>query len=279
LWGTVGGQRVNGLSPATAHAVQVDQNGQPIGCLLQMDANLVTTSSSVSWLDGTTHPGLQSPACSATSPNGVAFDSHFTTSTPFPINAYTNAEDPTCAPPTRFAGNGVEKGDPQGLPGGCTRDIVHRFYQEQYQLDGGKQDRYPTGSDAAGLTQGYYDTTQLPVYQYLHGSGAPNYVIADNFFQGAFGGSFLNHQYLIAAQAPQWDTAQQPVPAGKNSVLDAAGLGILQLLNAGMKDDVIGRQLGISERTVRRRLAQLAAGLGASSRFQIGAQAARRGWV
>ena len=29
-----------------------------------------------------------------------------------------------------------------GLPGGCTRDLVHRFYQEQYQLDGGEQDRY-----------------------------------------------------------------------------------------------------------------------------------------
>ena len=34
--------------------------------------------------------------------------------------------------------------------GGCTRDLVHRFYQEQYQLDGGKQDRYTTGSDALG---------------------------------------------------------------------------------------------------------------------------------
>jgi DNA-binding NarL/FixJ family response regulator len=46
-----------------------------------------------------------------------------------------------------------------------------------------------------------------------------------------------------------------------------------------MKDDVIARQLGISERTVRRRVADLAARLGAASRFQIGAQAARRGWV
>jgi phospholipase C len=61
------------------------------------------------------------------------------------------------------------------------------------------------------------------MYRYLHGQGAPNYVIADNFFQAAFGGSFLNHQYLIAAQARPWDTAQLAVPAGKNSVLDAAG--------------------------------------------------------
>ena len=48
-------------------------------------------------------------------------------------------------------------------------------------------------------------------------------MIADNFFQAAFGGSFLNHQYLVAAQAPRWDTSQSAVPAGKNSVLDAAG--------------------------------------------------------
>ena len=92
--------------------------------------------------------------------------------------------------------------DAPGLPGGCTRDLVHRFYQEQYQLDGGKQDRYMTGTDAVGLTMGYYDTKQLPIYQYLHAHGAPNYVIADHFFQAAFGGSFLNHQWLIAARAP-----------------------------------------------------------------------------
>ena len=45
---------------------------------------------------------------------------------------------------------------------------MHRFYQEQYQIDGGKQDRYVTGSDAVGLTMGHYDTKQLPIYQYLH---------------------------------------------------------------------------------------------------------------
>jgi acid phosphatase len=223
LWGDVGHQKVNGLPKAQAGATQVDQSGSPIGCLLQNDANLVTTTASVKWLDGSTHPGLLSPECSATTPNGVAFDSHFTSSMPFSINDYVSPSDATCPPKTVFAANGVENGDPQGLPGGCTRDIVHRFYQEQYQLDSGKQDRYSTGSDAAGLTQGHYDTTQLPVYQYLHGHGAPNYVIADDFFQAAFGGSFLNHQYLIAARAPQWDTAQLAIPAGKNSVLDAAG--------------------------------------------------------
>ena len=77
---------------------------------------------------------------------------------------------------------------------------MHKFYQEQYQLNGGAQNRYMVGSDAIGLTMGQYDTTQLPVYKWLHGQNHPNYVIADNFFQAAFGGSFLNHQFLIAAR-------------------------------------------------------------------------------
>jgi len=36
-------------------------------------------------------------------------------------------------------------------PHPSSRDLVHRFYQEQYQLNGGRQDRYVTGSDAVGL--------------------------------------------------------------------------------------------------------------------------------
>ena len=34
----------------------------------------------------------------------------------------------------------------------------------------------------------------------------PSYVIADNFFQAAFGGSFLNHQWLVAAATPVWSS-------------------------------------------------------------------------
>src|SRR5207253_10020034 len=55
-----------------------------------------------------------------------------------------------------------------------------------------------TGSDSAGMSMGVFDTQALPVYHYLHGSGHPKYAILDNFFHAAFGGSFLNHQWLIA---------------------------------------------------------------------------------
>ena len=70
--------------------------------------------------------------------------------------------------------------------------------------------RYVTGSDSVGMTLGYYDTTELPIYEYLHANGAPNYVIADHFFQAAFGGSYLNHQYLIAAAAADLPGATRP---------------------------------------------------------------------
>src|SRR5438270_480327 len=83
------------------------------------------------------------------------------------------------------------------------RDLVHKYYQEQYQLDGGKLDRYVTGSDAAGLALGVYRTRDLPIYRYFQGIGAPRRLIADRFFQGAFGGSFLNHQWLVAAHTPE----------------------------------------------------------------------------
>ncbi|MEI6649272.1 MAG: acid phosphatase [Actinomycetes bacterium] len=188
-WGTVNGQKVNGLSNASATSLnQVNQDGKPFTCLLQNDVNLVTSvAGGANCTDSTT---------------ATTFTSLFPNA-PFKITNYIAPTATTCAAPGSFAAHGLVTG--AGLPNGCTEDLVHRFYQEQYQIDGGKMDRYVTGSDAVGLTMGYYDTTQLPIYQYLNGTSAPKYVVADNFFQAAFGGSFLNHQWLIAAQSPKWE--------------------------------------------------------------------------
>jgi hypothetical protein len=49
-------------------------------------------------------------------------------------------------------------------------DLVHRFYQEQAQIDGGKMDKFVTVSDAKGLSLGYYPTGPLPMVQ-LAGAG------------------------------------------------------------------------------------------------------------
>jgi acid phosphatase len=191
LWGRVHGDTVEGLSQAPAsHTVQVAQGGAPYTCLKQNDVNLTTPP-----LPGT-----------CTDPRPAVGTTAFTNQ-PFAIDRYIPSTARTCPAPGMFAPNGVP--DPTGLPGGCTRDLVHRFYQEQFQIDGGRQDRYVQGSDAVGLVMGYYDTTQLPIYQYLHGNHSPNYVVADHFFQGMFGGSFLNHQGLIAAQPPIFPNADR----------------------------------------------------------------------
>jgi phospholipase C len=72
---------------------------------------------------------------------------------------------------------------------------------------------------------GHYDTTALPVYKYLHAPGHPSYAIADDFFQSAFGGSFLNHQWLVAAATPVWPNAVNDGGADDlHSVVDANGM-------------------------------------------------------
>jgi phospholipase C len=201
-----GWEGVNGLSQATtAQKTQVNQNGVPFTCLLQLDVNLAAL-----------------PQTCTDSTTGSTFTSAFT-NTPFTIDNYIKPTDTTCPPNPNAAfssPNGFKNGT--GSPGGCTRDIVHEFYQEQYQLNNGAQNRYPTGSDAAGLTQGVYNTKALPIYAYLHSAGHPRYVIADNFFQAAFGGSFLNHQFLIAAQAPVYPNA----PANLHSIIDSNGMPV-----------------------------------------------------
>ena len=54
---------------------------------------------------------------------------------------------------------------------------------------------------------------------------------------------------------------------------------LLRQLAAGAKDEQIARTLGLSLRTVRRRVADLMIELGADTRFQAGVEAARRGWL
>jgi len=54
---------------------------------------------------------------------------------------------------------------------------------------------------------------------------------------------------------------------------------LLEQLMAGATDEVIARKLGISLRTVRRRVAGLMTELGVDTRFQAGVEAVRRGWL
>ena len=122
-----------------------------------------------------------------------------------------------------------------------TRDLVHRFYQNQEQINGGKNDMFAALSDAGGLVMGYYDGSQLPMWKI-----AQQYTLADHFFMAAFGGSFLNHMWLVCACTPVFPNAPDNLKAklGDNGKLMrkptsplSALSGPVQLLDGDLTPD------------------------------------------
>ena len=113
---------------------------------------------------------------------------------------------------------------------------IHAFFHNQEQIDGGRNDLFAAMSTVGGWTMGYYDGSAFRLWQW-----AREYTLADRFFMGAFGGSYLNHQYLICACAPRHENA----PAAMRAVLDANGkltrkpgspsanVGAVQVVSAG----------------------------------------------
>ena len=100
------------------------------------------------------------------------------------------------------------------LSTGIVPSPTHLFYNNQEQINGGKNNRFASMSAVGGWVMGHYDGSQFRLWQWAH-----DYTLADNFFMGAFGGSYLNHQYLVCACAPQFEAA----PAYMRASLDAQG--------------------------------------------------------
>ncbi|AOK56267.1 acid phosphatase [Burkholderia stagnalis] len=124
--------------------------------------------------------------------------------------------------------------DAQGKPlpnNVITRDLWHRFYQNQMQINAGRNDQFAAWADSGGLVMGHYrnsaDTLRL-------WNLARQYTLCDNFFMAAFGGSWLNHMYLISAQAPLYPDAHKHPQAKK-------------LLSVVEGDDPTGTRLKVAD--------------------------------
>jgi acid phosphatase len=120
--------------------------------------------------------------------------------------------------------------DPKGFAqslGVVTRDLWHRFYQNQMQIHGGKNDGFAAWADSGALVMGHYDGSKLRMW-----SVAQQYVLADNFFMGAFGGSFLNHQWLICACIPRYPHADQSPARGQIAAVEADGVTLKLAANS-----------------------------------------------
>jgi phospholipase C len=120
--------------------------------------------------------------------------------------------------------------DPKGFATGLnvtTHDLWHRFYQNQMQIDGGRNDRFVAWADSGGLVVGHYHGSSLPMWAI-----AKKYVLADNFFTGAFGGSFLNHMYLACACAPIYPDADKSPAKPSIAVVAKDGVTLVQAANS-----------------------------------------------
>ena len=97
-----------------------------------------------------------------------------------------------------------------------TRDLWHLFYQNQMQINGGKNDGFVAWGNTGGMVMGYYGDTAktLGLHQL-----ARQYTLCDNFFMAAFGGSYMNHQFLIAGRPAEFPNAANSAAKKKIVVL------------------------------------------------------------
>jgi acid phosphatase len=110
------------------------------------------------------------------------------------------------------------------LPGSVvTRDLWHRFYQNQMQINGGKNDGFAAWGDTGGMVMGHYgeSATKLGLWQI-----ARQYTLCDNFFMAAFGGSYMNHQFLVAARPNEYFNAADTPARKKICVLSDGPTGV-----------------------------------------------------
>ncbi len=91
---------------------------------------------------------------------------------------------------------------------------IHAYYHNIEQINGNRNDMFAAMSTVGGYTMGYFDGSKMKMWKW-----AKDYTLADNFFMGAYGGSYLNHQYLVCLCAPEHKDA----PEFMRAVLDEKG--------------------------------------------------------
>ncbi|MGZ5079055.1 MAG: acid phosphatase [Usitatibacter sp.] len=131
--------------------------------------------------------------------------------------------------PPVYTGGKADAKYPMGLPNGPFRideppvgrrideivpSPIHNYWHNIEQINGGRNNMFVAMTTVGAWTMGYYDGSNQKVWHW-----ARRYTLADNFFMGAFGGSFLNHQWLICACTPEFRDA----PASMRAQLDERG--------------------------------------------------------
>ena len=90
----------------------------------------------------------------------------------------------------------------------------HLYYQNREQINGGRNNMFVAMANVGGWAMGYFDGSKMKLWKW-----AQEYTLADHFFMAAFGGSYLNHQWLVCACTP----ADPAAPANVRAQLDPDG--------------------------------------------------------
>src|SRR6266513_1259615 len=101
---------------------------------------------------------------------------------------------------------------------------IHAYYQNRAQINGGRNNMYVAMSNAGAFVMGYFDGSRMKLWKW-----AQDYTLADHFFMAAYGGSYLNHLWLVCACTPRYAGAPgregQSAQGGKIPAFGAAGPG------------------------------------------------------
>jgi acid phosphatase len=75
---------------------------------------------------------------------------------------------------------------------------IHAYWQNRQQINGGRNNLFVANTNVGAWVMGYFDGSGMRLWRW-----AREYTLADHFFMGAFGGSYLNHQWLVCACTPR----------------------------------------------------------------------------
>jgi DNA-binding CsgD family transcriptional regulator len=185
-------------------------------------------------------------------------------------------------------------GEPMTLPTGEPHPVDSLYFapDPEFTARGGESrilsDQARLDDNAADLTAGFSDGEQIRI---VRGKLPMKLLLVDDHTAlvplGPYGhpcvlvrdpklvATFARFFELMWAKGTPWTPGDVQLPIKR----DRHRQPILEALAAGLKDEAIARQQGISVRTVRRHITNLMQELGATNRFAAGVAAARRGWV
>ena len=89
-----------------------------------------------------------------------------------------------------------------------TGDLIHQFYQEQMQINGGSMNRFAAWSDAGGFVMIYFDISKTRM-----GAISRQFTLCDQWFHSCYGGSMCGVLWLFSAQMPVYPNAPKKIVA------------------------------------------------------------------